>query len=71
MTDEAKLALHDLLVAYLIQSAEAINATHKALVSDPLHSSHVNLLSESLDSAKMARLKQMVLCPLSPDQGTV
>jgi hypothetical protein len=43
---EAKLALHDMLLAYLIQSADAMNSTALALASDPL-------LNDSLDSAKI------------------
>jgi hypothetical protein len=53
MTDEAKLALHDLFIAYLIQSADAMDSTSRALESDPLQASQVILLNESLDSAKI------------------
>jgi hypothetical protein len=57
MTDEAKLALHDLFIAYLIQSADAMNSTARALVSDPLQASQVVLLNDSLDSAKILLTK--------------
>jgi hypothetical protein len=57
MTDEAKLALHDLFLAYLIQSADAMNSTTKALESDPLQTSPVALLNDSLDSAKILLTK--------------
>jgi hypothetical protein len=53
MTDEAKLALHDLFLAYLIQSADAMDSTARALESDPLQTSQVVLLNDSLDSAKI------------------
>jgi hypothetical protein len=57
MTDEAKLVLHDLFLAYLIQSADALDSTAKALESDPRQASQVVLLSESLDSAKILLTK--------------
>jgi hypothetical protein len=57
MTDEAKLALHDMFFSYLIQSADAMDSTTKALASDPLQASQVNLLSDSLDSAKILLTK--------------
>jgi hypothetical protein len=57
MTDEAKLALHDLFLAYLIQSADALDSTARALESDPLQLSQVVLLNDSLDSAKVLLTK--------------
>jgi hypothetical protein len=57
MTDEAKLAIHDLFLAYLIQSADAINTTARVIESDPLQASQVVLLNESLDSAKILLTK--------------
>jgi hypothetical protein len=57
MTDEAKLALHDLFLAYLIQSADALDSTARALESVPLQASQVVLLNESLDSAKILLTK--------------
>jgi hypothetical protein len=57
MTDEAKLALHDLFLAYLIQSADALDSTARALESDPLQTSQVVLLNDSLDSAKILLTK--------------
>jgi hypothetical protein len=57
MTDEAKLALHDLFIAYLIQSADALDSTARALESDPLQSAKVVLLNVSLDSAKILLTK--------------
>jgi hypothetical protein len=57
MTDEAKLALHDLFLAYLIQSADALDSTSKAIASDPLQSTQVVLLNDSLDSAKILLTK--------------
>jgi hypothetical protein len=57
MTEEAKLALHDLFLAYLIQSADAMNSTARAFESDPLQSTQVALLNESLDSAKILLTK--------------
>jgi hypothetical protein len=57
MTDEAKLALHDLFLAYLIQSADAMDSTAKILVSDPLQASQVVILNDSLDSAKIILTK--------------
>jgi hypothetical protein len=50
MTDEAKLALHDLFLSYLIQSAGAMNTIARALAPDPL-------LNDSLDSAKILLTK--------------
>jgi hypothetical protein len=51
MTDEAKLALFDALVAYLIQSSAAMDGTTRAIASgapvSPLD------LDEALDSAKV------------------
>jgi hypothetical protein len=61
MMEEAKLALHDLFVSYLIQSADAMNNTARALASDPLQASQVNLLSESIDSAKILLTKVLNL----------
>jgi hypothetical protein len=52
MNDDIKLALLDGLWAWFIQSYAAMDATVKALAPDPLHSVHVALLTESLDSAK-------------------
>jgi hypothetical protein len=57
MTDEAKLALHDMFLSYLIQSADAIDSTARALASDPLQASQVILLNDSLDSAKILLTK--------------
>jgi hypothetical protein len=57
MTDEAKLALHDLFLSYLIQSADAMNTTARAIESDPLQASQVVLLNDSLDSAKILLTK--------------
>jgi hypothetical protein len=62
MTDEAKLALHDLFLAYLIQSADGMDSTARAIESDPQQASQVVLLKESLDSAKILLTK--VLYPL-------
>jgi hypothetical protein len=57
MTDEAKLALHDLFLTYLIQSADALDSTLKALAPDPLQASQVVLLNDSLDAAKILLTK--------------
>jgi hypothetical protein len=57
MTDDAKLALHDLFTAYLIQSADAMDSTARTLAPDPLQTSQVNLLNDSLDSAKILLTK--------------
>jgi hypothetical protein len=57
MTDEAKIALHDLFLAYLIQSADAMDSTARAIESDPQQASQVVLLKESLDSAKFLLTK--------------
>jgi hypothetical protein len=56
MTDEAKLALHDLFLAYLIQFADALDSTARAIESDP-QASQVVILKESLDSAKILLTK--------------
>ena len=58
MLDEAKLALHDMFIAYLIQSAAAMDATARALLPDPLlQHPHIALLDASLDSAKILLTK--------------
>jgi hypothetical protein len=57
MTDEAKIALHDMLLSYLIQSADFIDSTARALASDPLQASQVILLNDFLDSAKILLTK--------------
>jgi hypothetical protein len=53
MNNDTKIALFDGLWAWFIQSYSAMDATAKALAPDPLHSAHVALLTESLDSAKI------------------
>jgi hypothetical protein len=57
MTDEAKLAVHDLFLAYLVQSADAMNTIARALWPDPLQEPLVVILTESLDSAKILLTK--------------
>jgi hypothetical protein len=57
MKDEAKLALHDLFLSYLIQSSDAMNTIAKALAPDPLQASQAILLNDSLDSAKILLTK--------------
>jgi hypothetical protein len=58
MSEEAKLALFDALVAYLIQSSAAINVTIRAIASgspvSPLD------LDKALDTAKVL-LSQVIL----------
>jgi hypothetical protein len=50
---EANLALFDALVAYLLKSSFATNTIRNALVSDPLFTTHLELLNSTLDSAKV------------------
>jgi C4-dicarboxylate-specific signal transduction histidine kinase len=57
MTDEAKLALHDLFIAYLIESSAAITSTSMYLALRPQHSSQAIILNDSLDSAKFLLTK--------------
>ena len=47
-----KLALFNALVAYLLKSSSTMNTTRKALASDPLFTSQVELLHSTLDSAE-------------------
>ena len=53
MNDDAKLALYDALVAYLLESSTTINFTRKALAADPLFTSRVEMLQSTLNSAKL------------------
>jgi phage gp36-like protein len=57
MTDQAKIALHDLFIAYLIQSSDAIDSYVRARASDPLQLTQVVLLNDSLDCAKILLTK--------------
>jgi hypothetical protein len=60
MDDQTKTIskqLYDAFLAYLIQSSTALDASTKALALVPLHSVHVSLLTESLDSAKILMSK--------------
>jgi hypothetical protein len=53
--------LYDALLDYLIQSSTALDETSRALASDPLHSSRVNVLKDSLDSARVLLSKVIYL----------
>jgi hypothetical protein len=53
MNDQTKLSLFDALLAYLFQSSSAMNDTVGALLLDPLQSSRVDVLNDSLDSARV------------------
>jgi hypothetical protein len=60
MVDQTKIIskqLYDAFLAYLFQSSTALDASTKALALDPLHSVHVTLLTESLDSAQILMSK--------------
>jgi hypothetical protein len=52
MNDGSK-QLYDALLAYLIQSSTALDETARALELDPLHSSRVDVLNDSLASARV------------------
>jgi hypothetical protein len=52
MNDEAKTALFDRLVNYVINSSSAMDDTAKILALDPSHSSHVSRLKLHIDTAK-------------------
>jgi hypothetical protein len=60
MLDESKVVLFDELLACVIQSSHAMDETAKALSSDPLHSSRVLLLNESLDSTRVLLSKVLI-----------
>jgi hypothetical protein len=62
MNDQAKLALHDAFVAYLLQSSKVMDATARALASDPLQADKVDVLDESLGSAKVLLSKIILSC---------
>jgi hypothetical protein len=53
MNDQTKLALFDALMAYLYESSSALDETARALASNPLHSARVDILNESLNSARV------------------
>ncbi len=53
MEDEDKVLLHEQLIAYLIQSAHAMAAALRALATDRLHASSLDVLTSSLESAKV------------------
>ncbi len=52
MDNATKLALHDPFVAYLLESSLSMADTIQFLALDPLNSSRVDLLNDSLDTAK-------------------
>jgi hypothetical protein len=52
MIDQAKQALHDAFVAYLIQSSSFIDAMARALAADLLQTDKVDVLDESLGQPK-------------------
>jgi hypothetical protein len=45
--------LYDALLAYLIQSSTALDGTARALAPDPLQTFRVEVLNDSLDSARV------------------
>jgi hypothetical protein len=51
--DDSNLALSEGQWLWFIQSYDTMDTTAKALSTDPLQSAIVNLLTESLDSAKI------------------
>ena len=53
MDDATKLALFDALFIYLLKSSYAMTTTRKALASNPLFTSQTELLTATLDSAKL------------------
>jgi hypothetical protein len=53
--------LYDALLEYLIQSSDAMDQTFRALASDPLHSSRVDVLKDSLNSARVLLSKVIYL----------
>jgi hypothetical protein len=59
---------YDKLVAYLIQSTDAMDATFRALEPYPLHSSQVFLLNESLDSARVL-LSEVLIHQFNPPRS--
>jgi hypothetical protein len=64
MLDESKVALFDELLAYVIQSSHAMDATVRALAPDPLFIPQVVLLNESLDSTRVL-LSKVLIYPFS------
>jgi hypothetical protein len=65
MTDQTKTIskqLYDALLAYLIQSSIAMDETSRALAPDPLHTSRVDVLNESLYSARVLLSKVINSC---------
>jgi hypothetical protein len=52
MQEPFSLERYNKLVAYLIQSSDAMDETARSLASDPLHASRVKLLKESLALAR-------------------
>jgi hypothetical protein len=55
--------LYDALLAYLFQSSTALYETSRALAPDPLQSSRVDVLIDSLDSARvlLSKVLQFIL----------
>jgi hypothetical protein len=60
MKDEAKVALFDELLACVIQSSHAMDETARALTPEPLHTSRVLLLNDSLDSTRVLLTKVLI-----------
>jgi hypothetical protein len=60
MNDQAKVELFDELLACAIKSSHAMDATVRALASDPLHAARVTLLKDSLDSTKVILIKVLI-----------